>query len=275
MRKRSVIAVALGCGMLISVLIVSGCGNSSARLSQVGPVATVPYLAPTVVPDSTATATPTPKPRPTATPRPAGPPGTTPTPRPVPPGPSPVGTVPNIGGQLILVSLSQQWMFAYQDHRLVYRTAVTTGMPQLPTPTGTFHVQWHERNVTFYSPWPPGSQFYYSPEHVNYALYFLYDGYYIHDAPWRHLFGPGTNYPHTDPDGTYETGSHGCVNVPTGTMAWIYSWARDGATIVIYGQAPSPPAPTPTPKPAPTHTPAPAPTATPTQVPEPTATPTP
>lgn len=279
MRRRSIFAMLLSCGILIGILVVSGCGANPTRLSQVGPVPTVPYLAPTVVPNATATATTTatPTPKPTATTRPAGPPPTQPPqpPASIPPGPSPVGTVPNVGGQLILVSLSQQWMFAYQDHRLVYRTPVTTGMPQLPTPAGTFHVQWHEANVTFYSPWPVGSPYYYSPEHINYAMYFLYDGYYIHDAPWRHAFGPGTNYPHTDPDGTVETGSHGCVNVPTGTMSWFYRWARDGATVVIYGRAPSPPAPTPTPKPAPTKTPAPAPTATPTQVPEPTATPTP
>lgn len=277
MQRRSVVTIALSCGMLIAILIISGCGATPTRLTQAGPVPTVPYLAPTVVPNATssvtATATATPKPKPTATARPAGPPPPTPPPASVPPGPSPAGTVPNIGGQLILVSLSQQWLFAYQDHRLVYRTAVTTGMPQLPTPAGTFHVQWHEQNVTFYSPWPYGSPYYYPPEHINYAMYFLYNGYYIHDAPWRHMFGPGTNYPHTDPDGTNETGSHGCVNVPTGAMSWIYRWARDGATVVIYGRAPSPPAPTPTPKPAPTKTPAPAPTATPTAIPDPTATP--
>jgi L,D-transpeptidase-like protein len=49
-----------------------------------------------------------------------------------------------------LVSLSQQWLFAYQDQRLVFRSAVTTGMPELPTLTGTFHIRWHEQNITFY-----------------------------------------------------------------------------------------------------------------------------
>ena len=286
MRRRSLFVALLSCAILIGILALSGCGNTPTRL-QARAAPTVPYLAPTVVP-SVPSVTPTtpPTPKPTATARPTssgGPPKPSAPPPPaasVPSGPSPVGAVPNIGGQLILVSLAQQWMFAYQDHRMVYQTAVTTGMPQLPTPAGTFHVQWHEQNVTFYSPWPQGSPYYYSPEHINYAMYFLYNGYYIHDAPWRHLFGPGTNYPHTDPDGTYETGSHGCVNVPTTAMSWIYRWARDGATAVIYGRASTGPAPTPTPQPpaptpTPTKTPAPAPTATPTALPEPTATPTP
>ncbi len=147
--------------------------------------------------------------------------------------PAPIGGAPNVGGSVILVSTAQQWLWVYQDQRLVYATAVTTGMPALPTPRGTFHVLWRVANTTFYSPWPPGSPYYYSPEHVNYGLYFADYGFFIHDAPWRHCFGPGTNVPHTCPDGTQETGSHGCVNVPTPAGAWLYSNVPNGATVVI------------------------------------------
>lgn len=283
MKIRSLLIMALSCGALISIVVLSGCGVTPlpAKLSQVAPVATVPYLPPTVVPNTAVptkapTATPTPHPtRPTGSPGAPSTPGPTPTPAPLSSGPLPVGTVPNIGGQLILVSLSQQWLFAYQDHQLVYRTAITSGMPQLPTPTGAFHVQWHEQNVTFYSPWPIGSPYYYTPEHINYAMYFLDNGYYIHDAPWRETFGYGTNYPHTEPDGTTATGSHGCVNVPTGAMSWIYRWARNGATIVIYGRAYVPPPATATPVKPTATTPSAPPTATATPAPVPTDTSTP
>ena len=280
MKLRSLLVVLLSCCALLGIVLLSGCQDAApAKLAQATPIATVPYLPPTVVPPYTPVPTKTPKATATSHPRPAGTPLPTPTPAPVPPGPLPNTSVPNIGGQLILVSLSQQWMWAYQDHRLVYRSAVTSGMPQLPTPDGTFHVRWHEQNIMFYSPWPPGSPYYYSPVHVNYAMYFLDYGFYIHDAPWRQVFGPGTNYPHTDPNGQTVTGSHGCVELPTGAMYWVYRWARDGATIVIYGTAPNHPPPTPTPapiKPTPTPTKPPAPTATPTSMPtpEPTATPT-
>lgn len=273
MKMRSFFVFLLSCGALIGILLLSGCGDTGAA-SKASPLATVTYLPPTVVPNTpvpTATIAPTA----TATPRPPSRPQPTAVPAAVPPGPSPVGTVPNISGQLILVSLSQQWLFAYQDHRLVYRSAVTTGMPQLPTPTGTYHIRWHEQNVTFYSPWPQGSPYYYSPEHINYAMYYADYGYYIHDAPWRETFGPGTNYPHTEPDGTTATGSHGCTNMPTKAAQWLYYWAHDGATVVIYGTAPVPPPATATPvKPTPTKTPAPAPTATATATPiaDPTAT---
>jgi lipoprotein-anchoring transpeptidase ErfK/SrfK len=274
MKIRSpLLVLLLSCIVVAGMIILGGCEvTTPTALSQVTPIATVPYLPPTVVPDTpvaTVTGTATPRPQSVNTPVPSGPPKPTPTAAPLPAGPMPSGSVPNVGGQLILVSLSQQWLWAYQDHRMVFRSAVTTGMPQLPTPAGTFHVRWHIQNTTFYSPWPVGSPYYYSPEHINYAMYYADFGYYIHDAPWRETFGPGTNYPHTEPDGSTATGSHGCVNMPTGAMSWLYRWARDGATIVIYGKAPTGPAATPTP------TKTPAPTNTPTPVPAVTDTPTP
>ena len=149
--------------------------------------------------------------------------------------PYPTVGVPNIGGQVILVSISQQWLWAYQNRALVIASPITTGMPQLPTPRGVYHLMAKESNVMFYSPWPPGSPFYYTPEHINYAMLFRVGGFYLHDAPWRQLFGPGSNVPHTDPNGTYETGSHGCVNMPTPAAAALYSWIGYNVTIEIVG----------------------------------------
>ena len=259
--------------LLLSSLLLIACGGNGAPSDPQAAVppstaTSVPYLPPVVVPATpTATTTAT---RPPSNQPPPPPPPPPPSP---PPGPNPVGGAPNIGGQLILVSLSQQWLWAYQDHRLYFRTPVTTGMPQLATPDGMFYIHYKETNVTFYSPWPPSSPYYYPPEHVNYAMYFADVGYFVHDAPWRPVFGPGTNYPHTDPDDVQRTGSHGCVEVPTPAGKWLYNWAGDGATVDIYGTAPTGPAATPTPKPTPTTPPAPTSTPTPTP-PSPTATPT-
>lgn len=266
------VVAAMGCVLLVVSIVLSSCaGQPSAVLPDATPYPTIAYLPPTV----TTLPTRTPVPSPTAT-RPVLP---QPTATPPPPGPAPVGGVPQVYGQLILISLSQQWLWAYQDRHLMYDTPMTSGMPELPTPDGNFYVHYHQSDITFISPWPVGSPYYYSPEHINYALYFLDNGYYIHDAPWRKQFGPGTNYPHTDPDGTVESGSHGCVNVPTPAGAWLYQWTRDGAAVVIYGTAPVPPPATPTPTatrpPSATNTPVPAPTNTPTPAALPTATPTP
>ena len=130
---------------------------------------------------------------------------------------------PSGAGQEILVSLSKQQLWAYQNGKQVYTTLVTTGMPALATPTGTFSIYNKVADTMFISPWPPGSPYYYSPEHVNYAMEFLTGGYFIHDAPWRSVFGPGTE----------AQGSHGCVEVPTPAGAWLYSWVGYGATVEI------------------------------------------
>jgi len=136
-------------------------------------------------------------------------------------------------GQIILVSLSKQWLWAYQDGQQVFATPITTGRAELETPIGAFHVLDKVSDALFTSPWPQESPYYYPPERVAHALYFREGGYYIHDAPWRHAFGPGTNGPHVSPDGKREDGSHGCVNVATSAGKWLYTWAQVGATIQI------------------------------------------
>jgi L,D-transpeptidase-like protein len=147
--------------------------------------------------------------------------------------PLPPGGAPHIGGQVMLVSLSRQWLWAFDNGALAYATPVTTGRPDLPTPTGIFSISQKIAGTWFISPWPVGSPYYYPSVWVNYAMLFLSGGYFIHDAPWRHYFGPGTNVPHTNPDGTQETGSHGCVEVSASAGAWLYDWAGYGATVDI------------------------------------------
>jgi lipoprotein-anchoring transpeptidase ErfK/SrfK len=147
--------------------------------------------------------------------------------------PVPAGGAPATDTPVILVSIGQQWLWVYDHRQLVYATEVTTAMPGLATPLGTFQVESKAADTWFTSPWPIGSPYYYTPEHVNYALLFRWGGFYIHDAPWRQSFGPGSDLPHTTPDGRAETGSHGCVDVPTAAGAWLYAWARVGTTISI------------------------------------------
>ncbi|MFI5271949.1 MAG: L,D-transpeptidase, partial [Ktedonobacterales bacterium] len=127
----------------------------------------------------------------------------------------------------------QQWLWAYDDGQLVFATPVTTGQPGLMTPQGTYSVLAKVANTMFYSPWGPGSPHYYSPEHVDEALLFRAGGYFIHDAPWRQAFGPGTNMPHHDPGGQRENGSHGCINVAPSAGAWLYGWARLGTLVRV------------------------------------------
>jgi lipoprotein-anchoring transpeptidase ErfK/SrfK len=49
-------------------------------------------------------------------------------------------------------------------------------------------------------------------------------GYFIHDAPWRTVWGPGANT---------SNGTHGCINVPIDNMTWIWNWAPVGTALAV------------------------------------------
>lgn len=138
----------------------------------------------------------------------------------------------NVTDKRIVVSLSQERLWAYQGNNLLLTTLVTTGNKELPTPTGVFHIMFARHPFTFISMWPKGSKFWYPPSPVHYALYFKDYGYYIHDAPWRHFYGPGSDSVDGQP-GNPTTGTHGCVNVPLEAMIQLYKWATPGTAVQI------------------------------------------
>lgn len=145
------------------------------------------------------------------------------------------GTPPsaNAAGKLIKVVISKQWLWAYDNGTVVFDTPVTTAQPGLITPTGTFQIFSHLHPTTFYSPWPPGSPYWYPPTHINYAMGWHSGGYFIHDSYWRSVYGPGTNVWHYDPVDGYETGTHGCITGPLQAIIWLYNWAPNGTTVEV------------------------------------------
>lgn len=132
----------------------------------------------------------------------------------------------------VLVSLSQQKLWAYDGNRLIWTSLVTTGNHALPTPTGTYHIMAMLHPFTFHSPWPKTSPYYYSPSKVQYAMLFREGGYFIHDAPWRSAFGPGTNSQIGTPGSNY-TGTHGCINVPPNVAQELFSWMKLGTVVQV------------------------------------------
>ena len=160
-------------------------------------------------------------------------------PRSAPPAPStsPVAAVPtptatpsatatplSQPNKVIVVSIKDQRLTAYDGDQVFLTTVAATGRPELPTPVGRFHIQSKASPYKFVSPWPKGDPYWYPTEWVSYAMLFADDGFFLHDAPWRTVWGPGANV---------TNGSHGCVNVPTAVMARLYSWAGVGTTVVI------------------------------------------
>lgn len=134
-------------------------------------------------------------------------------------------------GKRIIVSLSKQTLYAYDGVKLAIQTFVTTGNPSLPTPTGTFQVMAKYHPFEFVSPWPPGSPFWYAPSWTQFAMLFRDGGYFLHDAPWRSAFGPGTNGP--GQPGTDYGGTHGCVNIPPSPMLFLWNWTPIGTPVIV------------------------------------------
>ncbi len=131
-------------------------------------------------------------------------------------------------GKVITISLSLQEMVFYQDGCVVKATPVTTGRPQLRTPTGRYSIFYKKTPFTFISPWPKSSPYYYVPSPVSWVMEFAGGGYFIHDAPWEPsgAYGPGG-------EDNLSAASHGCVHTPTPVMQWAFSWTPIGTPVVI------------------------------------------
>jgi L,D-transpeptidase catalytic domain len=135
------------------------------------------------------------------------------------------------GGKRIIVSLSREMLYAFEGVKLVEQTVVTTGNPNLPTPPGNYSVLAKYHPFEFVSPWPSGSPYWYPPSLSQYAMLFRDGGYFLHDAPWRSAFGPGTDG--AGQPGTNYGGTHGCVNIPPAPAVQLYNWADIGTPVQV------------------------------------------
>ena len=150
--------------------------------------------------------------------------------------------------QVLVVSLAEQAMRVYQNGKLVNSYHVTTGRQELPSLPGVWSVLDRRSPVIFSAAEPKGSPFWFPDTPISYAILYHFGGYFVHDAPWRANFGPGTQFPHQDASGTTaynfadkHTGwdSHGCINenCKKASLAgwWVYNHDRAGIRqFVIY-----------------------------------------
>lgn len=137
------------------------------------------------------------------------------------------------GTRVMVVSLREQTARMYDNGQFVKAMKVTTGNPDLPSPPGVHCVLQKMENYDDISPFPKGSPYYYNPTHINFGMVYSDYGYIVHDAWWRSWFGKYSNLPHYDPI-SFNNGSHGCVNLPLGDMAWLYNWADIGTPVLVY-----------------------------------------
>ncbi len=119
----------------------------------------------------------------------------------------------------VVVSVSAQTMWAYEEGEMVMSSLVSTGTAEVPettTPVGhhaviaKFDVQTMEGTI---------SGEHYRVEDVPYVMYFDNNGNAIHGTYWHSNFGAPM--------------SHGCINLPMDVAAWMYGWADMGTAVSV------------------------------------------
>ena len=130
--------------------------------------------------------------------------------------------------RLIIVSLQDQRLTAYEDGRVVVDTAVTTGRPALATDIGAMRVLRKDAPWTMHSPWPKGSPEWYPDTVVQMVVWFTKNGEGLHDASWQPAgtLGPGSQF------GPFA--SHGCIHLALTAIKVLYAWAPIGTPVVVY-----------------------------------------
>ncbi|MET0295912.1 MAG: L,D-transpeptidase family protein [Microbacterium sp.] len=116
----------------------------------------------------------------------------------------------------IVVDLSEQRTYLYENGAVVASYASSTGLPGSPTHTGSFRINY--KLATQDMGCFPGAP--YCTENVPWVAYFNGDQGF-HGAYWHNNFGNRM--------------SHGCVNLPVSTAKFVYDWAPMGTQVVVQG----------------------------------------
>ncbi len=119
----------------------------------------------------------------------------------------------------VVVSISAQTMWAYEEGELVMSSLVSTGTAEVAETTTP--VGYHSVLAKFDAQTMEGtiSGEYYRVEDVPYVMYFDNNGNAIHGTYWHSNFGAPM--------------SHGCVNLPMDVAAWMYGWADIGTAVSV------------------------------------------
>ena len=155
-----------------------------------------------------------------AAPQPAPPaqPAARPAPAPQAGRPAPPPVARSAGGaKRIVVNLTRQWLYAYEGDQLVFDAPVATGRDGMNTPTGSFSV-YAKLPVQTMDGVTNGE--YWVVPNVPHVMY-IYGGVALHGTYWHNLFGSGARP------------SHGCVNLPLKSAAWLYSWTPVGTPVQV------------------------------------------
>ena len=119
----------------------------------------------------------------------------------------------------IVVDISEQKVWAYENDELVIEADVSTGLPgRHATPIGEFSIL--KKQVSRYMQAPAsGIQDWYDLPGVPYVMYFTDSGDAIHGAYWHDKFG--------------RRWSHGCINTSYETAQLLYEWTATGTKMHV------------------------------------------
>ncbi|WP_349426659.1 L,D-transpeptidase family protein [Microbacterium sp. LWS13-1.2] len=119
----------------------------------------------------------------------------------------------------IVVDLSEQRTYIYENGQVVNSFLVSSGTAATPTHTGNFRINSHVRvqdmGALCYNPNAVNS---YCTEDVPWVMYFNGDQGF-HGTYWHNNFGNRM--------------SHGCVNLSLGMAEFLYSWAPNGTEVRV------------------------------------------
>jgi len=118
-------------------------------------------------------------------------------------------------GKRIVIDLSEQRLYTYQNGLLDNSFLVSTARPPYSTPLGE-HSILAKIPLVHYAGGTGADA--YDLGWIPYNLRF-YPHVYIHYAPWHNNFG--------------HVMSHGCVNVSLENIKWIYEWATEGIPVIV------------------------------------------
>lgn len=141
-------------------------------------------------------------------------------------GQLPSGENGGLGTTYLEINITKQHLWLVKDGAVALESDFVSGKESDPsrlTPNGTYYIYNKERNrVLRGTKQPNGKYEYESP--VSYWMPFN-KGIGLHDASWRSTFG-GNIY--------INSGSHGCINLPTGFVGSLYSQIYVNLPVVVY-----------------------------------------
>ncbi len=125
---------------------------------------------------------------------------------------------PGIWERRIEVSLSSQWLFAFENNLQVYDAPVATGKDGFNTPAGSFAVYSKLPMQTMVG--SSGGETWNVPD-IPWVQYVV-GGCALHGTYWHDAWGSGARM------------SHGCINLNIDDAQWLYEWADIGTAVSIY-----------------------------------------